>query len=114
MDLPVPPQAALIARYRHLKQVTLPSLAEVRRWPVRHDHCFQRIVLDTICGGVWYDRIARPAYRHLTAAEACSAIALCEAIIADHVDLAELNTRSLIWRSTRAAHPRANPQTRGR
>ena len=35
-------------------------------WPVSEDHCFQRIVLDNVCGGVWYEHLDRPAYKHLT------------------------------------------------
>ena len=23
------------------------------QWPVKYDHCFQRIVLDNICNGCW-------------------------------------------------------------
>ena len=29
-------------------------------------HCFQRIVLDTICGGVWYEHLSRPECNNLT------------------------------------------------
>lgn len=89
-----------IERYQDLTKVTLPRLARdpARRWPVRNDHCFQRIVLDTVCGGVWYDHIARPAYAHLTPQQARHAVLLCEGIIAGDVDLAALNRQSLRWR----------------
>ena len=58
----------LINSYLTLTRNVLPSLAKdgSRTWPVVEDHCFQRIVLDTICGGVWYEFIDRPAYKHLT------------------------------------------------
>lgn len=93
-------KAALIARYRHLTGTVMPALVASGRvmWPVHNDHCFQRIVLDTVCGGVWYDHIARPAYRHLTDDQAQHAVQLCEAIIAGTADLAELNRHSLTWR----------------
>ena len=44
----------IIQVYIHLTKEVLPSLAKKRSldWPVYEDHCFQRIVLDTICGGV--------------------------------------------------------------
>lgn len=78
----------------------MPALAKSKKtlWPVRYDHCFQRIVLDNICGGVWYEHIARPAYKHLTLEQALCAVQLCDDIIAETVDLAELNRKSLAWR----------------
>ena len=99
-DLPPPTRLAPVARYLHLTRTVIPALAQTskRHWPVRRDHCFQRIVLDTICGGVWYDHIARPAYRHLSPAQAMRAVRLCEQIIADTADLKALNQQSLAWR----------------
>ena len=46
---------ALVREYLHLTRVVLPELAHRpgTNWPVVNDHCFQRIVLDTISGGVW-------------------------------------------------------------
>lgn len=78
----------------------MPALAKSANagWPVRNDHCFQRIVLDAVCGGVWYDHIARPAYRHLNDAQALNAVKLCEDIIAGTADIADLNRKSLAWR----------------
>ena len=74
-------------------------------WPVRNDHCFQRIVLDTVCGGIWYDHIARPAYRHLSTEQADRVVRLCEAILAGTTDLADLNRKSLAWRASRHSRP---------
>jgi len=88
------------ARYVYLTRTVMPKLARVesRHWPVQNDHCFQRIVLDTICEGVWYDHIARPAYKHLGQIQALAAVRLCEQIIADQIDLTVLNQKSLAWR----------------
>ena len=99
-DLPEATHVALVARYLHLTRTVMPALAHTgkRHWPVRNDHCFQRIVLDTICGGVWYDHIARPAYKHLSESEATHAVQLCDQIIADKIDLNVLNQQSLAWR----------------
>ena len=74
-----------------------------RDWPVREDHCFQRIVLDTICGGAWYDHLDRPAYKHLTKEQAQRAVELCKDIIEGRADLKQLNQQSLIWRGKRQA-----------
>lgn len=92
--------AELVLRYRHLTGTILPAGARQKPqdWPVLNDHCFQRIVLDVICGGVWYDYIARPAYKNLSLEQASRAVQLCEDIIAGLVDIEELNQRSLSWR----------------
>lgn len=90
----------VVSRYQHLTKTIMPELARSKQteWPVRNDHCFQRIVLDAICRGVWYDHIARPAYRHLSDAQALRAVQLCEDIIAGRADLADMNRQSLAWR----------------
>ena len=90
----------LINDYMHLTKTVLPSMARKgeRDWPVREDHCFQRIVLDTICGGVWYDHLDRPAYKHLTNDQAQRAVELCQDIADERADLKQLNQQSLIWR----------------
>lgn len=90
----------LVADYMRLTKDVLPELARTKRkdWPVREDHCFQRIVLDTVCGGVWYEHLSRPAYKHLSPQQAEQAVALCQDIAAGQADLAELNRQSLIWR----------------
>ena len=90
----------LINSYLNLTKNVLPSLAKdgSRIWPVFEDHCFQRIILDTICGGVWYEFIDRPAYKHLTMEQVVAAVQLCEAIIDGRSNIHELNQQSLIWR----------------
>lgn len=99
-DLPPPPRLDPVAQYLHLTRTIMPALAQAskRHWPVRNDHCLQRIVLDTICGGVWYDCIARPAYRHLSVVQGLLAVQLCQQIIAGAADLTALNQHSLAWR----------------
>ena len=88
---------ALVSTYTRLTREVLPRMAKNERqdWPVREDHCFQRIVLDTVCGGVWYDHLDRPAYRR--------AVALCHAIADGQADLQQLNHNSLVWRGKRRA-----------
>ena len=92
-------RSALEARWLLLTRTEMPGLAAGRRWPVRFDHCFQRILLDSATGGVWYDSIPkRPAYRHATDQALSDAVELGEAAIAGDVDLHALNARSLSWR----------------
>ena len=87
-------------QYLHLTRTAMPALAQTgnRAWPVRNDHCFQRIVLDTISGGVWYEHIARPAYKNLSLTQVTLAVELCRQIIDGEVDLGKLNRQSLVWR----------------
>ena len=100
MDAKKEEKDTLIDTYMHLTKEVLPSLARSDRknWPVSEDHCFQRIVLDTICGGVWYEHLDRPAYKHLTNNQAQRAVGLCRDIADGRVDLKQLNQQSLIWR----------------
>lgn len=92
-------RATLEARWLHLTRQLLPALAPARGWPVRADHCFQRILLDAACGGRWYDTIEkRPAYAHAPEAVLSRAVALAEAAIAGQADLHALNRQSLRWR----------------
>ncbi|MGB5864575.1 MAG: hypothetical protein WBG95_09755 [Sulfitobacter sp.] len=90
-----------------LTKEVMPNLGRTTHthWPVRNDHCFQRIVLDVLCGGVWYDYIPRPAYKHLTHEQAADAVRLCEEIISGGSDLHMMNKQSLIWRGK--AQPKA-------
>ena len=91
---------SLIATYMHLTKEVLPSMARSDRtnWPVSEDHCFQRIVLDNVCGGVWYEHFDRPAYKHLTKDQAHRAVEICRDIADGRVNLKKLNQQSLIWR----------------
>ncbi len=86
-------------RWLELTRSSLPAVAEERGWPVRLDHCFQRILLDNACGCRWYDAIARrPAYRYAPDAVLERAVAVGEALLAGEADLHQLNRRSLQWR----------------
>ena len=86
-----------IKRYIKLTKQVLPMMASDKKlqWPVKYDHCFQRIVLDNICNGCWYDHLKRPAYKHLSNSQALKAIKLCEDIISGNADLHTLNRKSL-------------------
>ena len=92
--------ADLVSQYMVLTKEIMPNLARTSHtnWPVRNDHCFQRIVLDAVCGGVWYNHLLRPAYKNLTRVLAANAVNLCNGIISGESDLVLLNRQSLIWR----------------
>lgn len=98
-DMQPPDRATVEARWLELTRTLLPTVAAARNWPVRADHCFQRIFLDNACHGIWYDHIARaPAYANADRAILDSAVALAEQALAGEIDLGELNRRSLAWR----------------
>ena len=95
-------RAALERSWLTLTRETLPALAAARAWPVSADHCFQRILLDHVCGGCWYDHIAqRPAYHHLSDDQLARAVATAEALSTGTADLHQLNAQSLAWRGKR-------------
>ena len=101
MNVPLKPRTAdLVSHYMVLTKETMPTLARTSHthWPVRNDHCFQRIVLDAVYGGGWYDHLPLPAYHYLTQDQAAKAVVMCENIISGKVDLEMLNHRSLAWR----------------
>ena len=100
-------RAALEAEWLTLTHETLPGLAGLRMWPVRADHCFQRILLDAVVGGVWYDAVkGRPAYRFLAVNLLEHAVSLAQGAVDGTVDLVALNRRSLAWRRERKAAAR--------
>ncbi|MEW4447664.1 GCN5-related N-acetyltransferase [Qipengyuania sp. JC766] len=91
-------RSQLVDRWFALTRGTMPGVAAGKGWPVRLDHCFQRILLDNAVGGPWREHVAAPAYRNASDAVLREAIRLGEAAIAGELDLADLNRRSLVWR----------------
>ncbi len=92
----------LRSQYLELTNQVLPELARDRNFPVRYNHCFQRIILDNLFGQCWYEVLERkriPAYQQLTEAQLETAIALANRIIAQPDSyLQQLNQNSLNWR----------------
>ena len=93
-----PERAALEERWFALTRDEMPGLAAERGWPVRFDHCFQRILLDNACEGRWTDAIRRPAYAHAPDTILRAAIDLGQDVVADRADLWALDANSLRWR----------------
>ena len=99
-------RAVAIASYLEFTTSLLPTMAKaankLNTWPIHNDHCFQRVVLDTICQAAWYDVIPSPAYKNLSLEQARAANALCEKIANNQVCLATLNNKSKAWRNKQA------------
>jgi hypothetical protein len=99
----------LLARYRELVLGELPRRARAGGWVVTDDHCFGRIVLDSVVGGCWYDVLDRrrsPAFAQLDDEQLAAAVALGERILAEGDPLLrELDARSLAWRGKPAKRP---------
>lgn len=100
MTSPTSGTADVVRRYMVLTKEIMPQMARdpAVKWPVRNDHCFQRIVLDNVCGGPWIEHLPRPAYKSLSHDQAVRAVQLCEDIVANRIDLHDLNQKSLAWR----------------
>ena len=94
-----------------LTREEMPALAKERGWPVRFDHCFQRIPLDHAVAGPWREKIAAPAYRHATDEQLEQAIELGRQVVSGARDLAPMNLRSLEWRGKRKAGPAIRKDT---
>ena len=89
----------LVSQYMYLSREVLPTIARIgrRNWSVSEDHCFQRIIIDHVCGGVWYGYLERPAYKNLTKDQAQRTVKLCEDIFDGNLDAQKLDQQSLIW-----------------
>lgn len=97
-------RAAREAEWLELTRRTLPGLAALRGWPIRYDHCFQRILLDAACGGRWLDHVeGRPAYKKIDDQRLAAAIGLGQAVVNGSADLHALNRQSLAWRGKHAS-----------
>ena len=78
--------------------MVLPGMAEAQRWPIRADHCFMRVCLDTAIGRRWDEAVRRPAVGNLTPDQLARAGAVAESIVADPGSLVRLNASSLALR----------------
>lgn len=105
---PMATKEKLQEQWNYLYKEYLPTLAKARdeaqtTWPIVLDHCFARIVLDNSIGidKPWTKVLPSPAYKHMSEAQLCAAIALAERIAAGTVNLVELDERSLQLRGKR-------------
>lgn len=90
-------------RYRTLVSERLPMAAQqAGTWPISHDHCFARVVLDNVFEDRWDNHLnGRPADEHLSTDELKAAIDIAEQLCERGGPLVEtLHERSLRWRDT--------------
>ncbi len=98
---PAASRAGLLDRWHVLTRQVLPGMAAAQGWPIRLDHCFMRVCLDTSLGVRWDTVVRRPAVRHLTDAQLSRAVHAAERIAADSASLRPLNDASLRMRGKR-------------
>lgn len=92
-------EAELRARWREMVGRRLPEAARERSdWPVRLDHCFARILLDSVYSRPWREVVTPPAWRNAAPERLAEAVALGERVLAGEASLDELNQRSLVLR----------------
>ncbi len=89
-----------LEEFLHYAKNVLPSIASIKRnaWPIHHDHCFIRVILDNIVGCAWYEVIPSPASKNLTDEQASAALNLARQIATEIVSLHALTQRSKQWR----------------
>ncbi|KAL9014927.1 MAG: hypothetical protein Q9173_000432 [Seirophora scorigena] len=93
---------ALRGEWKRMYGETLPSLAVSKSpvqdsWPVHVDHCFGRIILDTVVGrdSPWMNKIKSPAVKTMTSEQLEACFALGTAIAEGKESLAMLDAKSL-------------------
>jgi hypothetical protein len=86
--------------YLTLTQETLPRKAKNSDWPVRFDHCFQRICYDNAYGDVWYEFVdGSPAYQTIPDGALLKATAIAyQMMMWGKPAIERLNQKSLYWR----------------
>ena len=92
-------------REEYLQKVTeeLPAKAQTSDgWPITDDHCFARVVLDTLFEDEWSRHInGSPAYKQLSEDQLRAAITIADRMLTDgRPAVKELNEQSLRWRQT--------------
>ncbi len=88
--------AKIRAAWRQLVDERLPARAEGETgWPVQHNHCFARILLDNANGQSWREVTKPPAWRHTPIPILKAAIRLGEEVLAGQADIHALNHNSL-------------------
>ena len=97
---------ALQAEYKDLINHQLPKRARAhnqshqdrsKRYPVHLNHCFGRIILDTLFNDCWYRHLNKntPAFRQLNQAQLQQAIQIAKRLLESPEQTRELNTQSL-------------------
>ncbi len=92
---------SLNQRYKQLLNEILPASFTK---PVRYNHCFNRIVLDWLFQGVWYDHLNRSktAISQLNIIQIHQMVKRMEQWLLDPDLLFEDNQKSLTWRKAKS------------
>ncbi|CAM3748893.1 hypothetical protein MUGA111182_07130 [Mucilaginibacter galii] len=90
-------QPSLINRYRQLLNEVLPASFTQ---PVRHNHCFNRIVLDWLFSDIWYNHLdkSKTAISQLNDEQLCRMIERMQLWLKQPEVLFEDNKLSLAYR----------------
>lgn len=88
-------------RYWQATSEDLPEMAASRGWQIAETAAFQRIILDNVCKGVWYDKLQEPAIMHMSEAQLRKAVYLAEDFVTGSRPLETYDERSQQWRSKR-------------
>ncbi len=100
---------SLEQKYLALVELYLPQAARRYGWPIHEDHCFARVILDNLCGDIWYRYFKKPAYRNIPTELLEQAVQMAEQFLKEPNLLVEANQRSLSYRSN---PNRSEPQLR--
>ena len=92
---------SLRKRYWQATSEDLPEIATQRGWQVGETEAFQRIILDTVCKGVWYDKLKEPAIMNLSEAQLRKAVYLAEDFVSGARPLESYDEQSQKWREER-------------
>ena len=91
-----------MAEWERLTKRALPALAAQGHFPIRFDHCFQRVALDAAFGGCWYEHLDRkkgPAIKQIGAEPLARAVAAARRMVEGGVEVVcKLDAQSLCWR----------------
>lgn len=89
-------------QYLRLTNEVMPEVSRQQHWPVHLNHCFQRIILDTLFQDCWYHHLDRtrrvPAYRQLSQEQLERALAIGEQMLTSSEVVRHLNRQSLRYR----------------
>ena len=87
-------------RLKQLANEDFPAAAKAGKYPIILNHCFLRVVYDSLFEDTWQHQLAKgkPAIHQLSEEQLDRAIATGEAMVNDKELTEELNRRSLRYR----------------
>ena len=92
-----PPECVRTMEY--LAEEVLPARAASGDYPVRFDHCFERIAYDVAVGAKWDTEVTPPFHEHATREQIRRAVDVLREMARNPERAAEYNCRSLRYRT---------------